>query len=171
MKIAPTLTTERLTLRMHRPEDFDAYADLFTSDRAQHLGRTSDRETAWSHFCVDVAGWPLHGAGAWAIEQTQSGAFVGQVSIAKRRHDTEVELGWFVFAPYEGQGIAAEAATAARAWGYGTLGLKTLVSYIDPENSRSIALAERLGACLDAAAIAPKDRDLVYRHPKPEVRR
>ena len=169
MKVAPTLTTERLTLRMHRPEDFEAYADLCTSDRAQHLGRAADRQTAWSHFCVDVAGWPLHGAGAWAIEQTQTGAFVGQVSIAKRRHDTEVELGWFVFAEYEGQGIAAEAAAAARAWGYGSLGLKTLVSYIDPENSRSIALAERLGARPDAAAIAAKEGDLVYRHPRPEV--
>ncbi|MEL7026999.1 MAG: GNAT family N-acetyltransferase, partial [Pseudomonadota bacterium] len=49
------------------------------------------------------------------------------------------------------------------------LGLSTLVSYIDPENARSIALAERLGAVRDDEAEKPEDNPLVYRHPTPEA--
>jgi RimJ/RimL family protein N-acetyltransferase len=40
------------------------------------------------------------------------------------------------------------------------------VSYIDRNNSRSIALAERLGAVPDPDAATPDNSDdLVYRHP------
>jgi len=45
-----------------------------------------------------------------------------------------------------------------------TKAISSLVSYIDPENSRSIALAERLGAWPDEFATADDETDLVYRH-------
>ena len=51
------------------------------------------------------------------------------------------------------------------------LGLFGLVSYVDPENRRSIAVAERLGARLDPGAPKQDPGDLVYRHraqPKPQ---
>lgn len=65
-----------------------------------------------------------------------------------------------------GQGLAAEAAGAARAHAFGALGWTTAVSYVDPGNARSIALAERMGAIRDDAAPVPhSDRPcLVYRH-------
>ncbi len=74
----------------------------------------------------------------------------------------------------EGNGIATEAARACVAHAYDTLGWDTVVSYIDPDNARSIALAERLGATLDTQATPPTRKDpdatdaLVYRHPSPE---
>lgn len=47
-------------------------------------------------------------------------------------------------------------------------GIKTLVSYIDPANARSIALAERLGARHDPDAPLPEgetpEETIVYRH-------
>ncbi|MEL6197095.1 MAG: GNAT family N-acetyltransferase, partial [Pseudomonadota bacterium] len=72
----------------------------------------------------------------------------------------------------EGKGITQEAALAARAHAYGTLGWPTAVSYIDHGNDRSIALAERLGAARDAAAAFPGQDEgaepcHVYRHPAP----
>ncbi len=45
-------------------------------------------------------------------------------------------------------------------------GMTRLVSYIDPRNSRSIRLAERLGAKLDPKAAKVDPDDLVYRHPE-----
>ena len=78
--------------------------------------------------------------------------------------------GWSCAAA-EGRGIAAEAARALRDWAYAAQGWTTLVSYIDPENARSIRLAERLGARLDPDAPHPDGRPcLVYRHPGPEAR-
>lgn len=46
----------------------------------------------------------------------------------------------------------------------GQVGLKTLVSYIHPDNLSSRRLAERLGAVLDAGAARHDPHDLVYRH-------
>ena len=71
----------------------------------------------------------------------------------------------------EGRGIAAEAARARARLGLRRARLDTLVSYIDPDNARSIRLAERLGAVVDPAAPQPRTtRRLVYRHPGPEAR-
>ena len=76
-----------------------------------------------------------------------------------------------IFGNSEGKGIAYEAAHAARQDAFTRLGWNTAVSYIAPENVRSIKLAERMGAVLDPKAKAPKEDEpcLVYRHPKPEV--
>ena len=51
-----------------------------------------------------------------------------------------------------------------RDWAFRQRKLKTLVSYIDPENARSIHLAERLGATIDDRARKQDPEDLVYRH-------
>ena len=63
--------------------------------------------------------------------------------------------------------MAAEAARAVLAHVFGTLGWTTAVSYISPQNARSIALAERLGAVRDAGAAGPAESDLVFRHSPP----
>ncbi len=66
----------------------------------------------------------------------------------------------------EGKGYAFEAANAVLDWAFLTREMPTLVSYIAPQNARSIALAERLGATRDTEAKAPNEGDLVYRHPR-----
>ncbi len=53
---------------------------------------------------------------------------------------------------------------ALRDWAFQDRKLKTLVSYIDPDNARSIRLAERLGATIDDHARKQDPDDLVYRH-------
>ena len=75
-------------------------------------------------------------------------------------------MGWLTPPEGEGKGYAFEAANAVLDWAFLTRGMPTLVSYINPLNARSIALAERLGAAHDASAKAAHDGDLVYRHPR-----
>src|SRR6056297_3447862 len=77
---------------------------------------------------------------------------------------------WRWFARYEGRGIAFEAATRARRHAYGDLGLTTLTSNIVPGNTRSIALAERLGAWFEREYDnIHMGRDFLYRHPGPDA--
>ena len=165
--VAPILRTERLVLRPHVMADFETYAALFASPRAKHMG-VLDRRGAWFSFASDVAQWALMGCGAWAVERAADEAFIGQVAINRPVHFPEPELGWMLCAPFEGQGYAREAAQAARAFAFGTLRLPTLVSYVGPDNARSIALARRLGAVPDPQAARPEPDDLVFRHPAPE---
>ena len=68
----------------------------------------------------------------------------------------------------EGRGIAFEAIRAVRAHAYRTLGWPGAVSYIEPENARSIRLAERLG-CVRVDEPTPYPGGLVWRHPAPEA--
>ena len=167
MSTAPVIETDRLTLRPHRAEDFDGYAALFGSDRARFMGKLNRRHT-WYSFCSDVAQWALVGDGAWAIEERRSGAVIGQVAIQKPDHFPEIELGWFLFPEFGGQGYATEAARAARDWAYGPGGLNGLVSYINIDNTPSIALAQRLGCTRDPDAILPEgdtpEDTSVWRH-------
>lgn len=168
----PVLTTERLTLRAPTLDDFDAYRDILMSDRAIHMGGPLSREAAWVDFAQCVANWVLRGHGLWVIEETATGATLGFTLICMETGDQEPELGWFLREEAEGQGFASEAAAAAKAHGIRTLALPALVSYIDRVNTRSIALAEKIGgwADEDAARALGQDGVIVYRHwPLPET--
>ena len=160
----PVLMTERLRLRAPVIDDFEAYAALMGSPRSRGMGGPFDRRATWGMFCHDVALWPLFGHGALMIDETATGACIGQVGINAGPLFPEKELGWLLYDGHEGQGYVTEAARALRDWAFGPLGLTTLVSYIDPANVRSAAVAERLGAVLDPRAPRQDPADLVYRH-------
>lgn len=164
MTLCPTLTTERLTLRAHTMGDLSALVALFATDRAQYMDGPLNSVDAWRLLAADVALWSLQGIGPWGIERTSDGAFLGQVAITHPPYFPEPEIGWTLLAEAEGMGYAQEAAQAALDWAWDTGRFSSLVSYIDPPNKRSIALAERLAAELDPNADAPSEGDLVYRH-------
>ena len=66
---------------------------------------------------------------------------------------------------FEGKGHAFEAASLARDFAFGTLGLSMSASAILTRTMRSIRLAERLGAVRDETAATPNGEPcLVYRH-------
>ena len=159
----PTLYTERLVLRPATMTDFAAYAAFLTTDRTQFMSGPLSLAKAWDWFCNDVAQWTLLDMGALIV--AHQGRVLGQVAVCHGPIFPEPELGWFLHdAADEGQGFVTEAATALRNWAFGPRGLATLVSYIDPDNHRSIRLAERLGAVLDPAAATPSGIDcLVFR--------
>ena len=165
----PTIITERLILRAPNAEDFEPLAEFYGSERSVYEDGPYSRKAAWREFCTSVATWHFFGFGVFTIEERKSGAWVGEVGINFPDDYPEHEIGWTLSASFEGKGYAFEAASAAREWAFSTQKLPTLVSYIDPENARSIRLAERLGASRDDAAARPEnDLCLVYRHPKPE---
>ncbi len=68
----------------------------------------------------------------------------------------------------EGKGFAHEAALAARAYAYGTLGWTTAISLIRIGNARSEALARRLGAECEGPHLHPTIGAMnIWRHPGP----
>lgn len=158
----PELDTPRLRLRAPRIEDFATYAGIVMSERGIHVGGPMSREAAWLDFTQMVAGWLLRGYGLWSIERRSDRVLVGFLPLNHEAGDPEPELGWFLAAAAEGQGYAREAATAARAYADRCLGLAQLVSYIAPENARSIRLAEAIGAIGEGPVAG--DDTLVFRH-------
>lgn len=161
------LTTERLRLRRPGPQDLEPSIRFFRSQRARWAGYAATRADAWRGFCVELAHWDLRGYGMFALTTHDDDACLGLVGPWFPEGRPEFELGWVLFDGAEGKGYAFEATVAARGYVYEVLGWETVVSYINEDNTRSIALAERLGAVLDpyAETLAPDCR--VYRHPAP----
>ena len=167
--IAPVLTTDRLILRGIEAGDWPAFHEHFASDRSSMTGGPLAERPAWNVFAANVGHWHLRGFGMWTAT-LKDGTRVGHIGCWYPETWHEKELGWLIWADHEGKGYALEAAQAARAHAFGTLGWATAVSYIDHANTRSIALAERLGAVLDLAAATPGGKPChVYRHPAPEA--
>lgn len=159
----PELVTERLRLRAPQADEFPLYRDLFTGPRACFIG-DFDVHSAWKEFAAEMGLWALFGFGPWHVERRADGVLVGGVALLHHSNYPEVELGWHLYDGFEGHGYVTEAATAARDWAFETHGFTSLVSYIDRENVRSIAVAERLGAISDPTAQKVDPEDLVYRH-------
>lgn len=164
--LAPTLQTQRLTLRPMVAADFPAYAAFLGSPRSQGMGGPFNERASWGMFCHEIACWQLFGHGGLTVIRKDSGEAVGIVEINAGPLFPEPELGWQLYAGHEGQGFATEAARALRDWAFATLPLQSLVSYTGPENLASQAVARRLGAILDANAPVQDEGDLVWRHLK-----
>jgi len=171
----PVLETENLVLRAPAARDFGAWCDFFLSDRGQFIRSMPDPDEAiaWRAWAGVIGHWAMRGWGTFVLTTHDSDAAFGMVGPWAPINWPEFEIGWSVWSPAnEGRGLVAEAARAALDYAFGTLGWDTAVSYIAPENTRSRALAERLGARVDPAAVPyPGEKEaLVYRHQRPEGR-
>lgn len=165
----PILTTERLTLRAPMGSDWPAWRSFSASDRSRFV-RPGDFDDgrAWRAFGHVIGHWAMRGWGMFVFTLHGDDAPLGMAGPWFPEGWPEREIGWTVWTPEaEGKGYAFEAATAARAHACDTLGWDGPVSYVAPDNTRSIALAERLGAVRDDAAPAPYPDQpcLVFRHP------
>ena len=166
--LLPRIATERLVLRAPVLSDFPACAEIACDERGRFVGGPMSRDDAWSEFTAMTATWLLHGHGGFTIEDAATDEVLGFVVLGLEPGDHEVELGFALTEVAVGKGIAQEAALAVREWAEAELGLTRLVSYIDPKNAQSIALAERLGAERDPAAEAiVGEGTFVFRHPRP----
>jgi RimJ/RimL family protein N-acetyltransferase len=163
---SPRLETKRLILRLPQESDFDAVASFMASPRSHFVGGPSeDRFVMWRAFLAVLGHWALRGYGFFTLEHRETGAIVGRAGVVFHEMWPEPELGWHLFDDYEGQGYAFEAALAIRAWAAREHGLGPLISLIAPENTRSIALAERLGARWESDIDLLGTRGGIYRHP------
>ncbi|MEM6375153.1 MAG: GNAT family N-acetyltransferase [Pseudomonadota bacterium] len=164
----PVIETEDLVLRGPRESDFNALADFYASDRAKFVGGPRNRFESWKAFLADLGHWVLRGYGKWTIEHRTSGETVGRTGIIYHDGWQEPELGWVLYEGFEGQGLALQASRAARSHAARHWALDGLISYIDPRNERSIALAKRLGARFECEGNVVGESCHIWRHPSME---
>ena len=165
MTVPPTLQTDRLVLRPFRDDDLDAYAAMCAdAEVMRYLGGRSvlSRADAWRQMAMFVGHWQLRGFGMWVVEERASRALVGRVGLHYPEGWPDRELGWALARPYWGHGFGVEAARAALAHAFDSLGWSRAISMIDPDNHRSIRLAQRLGERHEGDVVLRGHRLLVY---------
>jgi len=161
----PIIETARLRMRPWRADDAAIYRSLARDDEVMRyigsgarywlkrtvgrvVGRVSNVE-ARRAVAARRRHWEEHGFGEWAVEEKDSGHFVGQVGLVHHpdwhADPAKVEVGWLLVREAWGKGYATEAGAASLAHAFGPLGLDRLVSIAVVGNERSERVMERLG--------------------------
>ena len=165
--MAPTLTTARLILRRHDLADYPVFREFWMSSRASHIGGPFAHEhEVWRQFSAERGHWALRGFGLWTLVSPVTAAVLGWVGLQQPPHYAAPELAWHLTAAAEGQGLATEAAVAALGHGREKLGLGRVISYVSTANTRSLRLAERLGAVVTERGTFSGSQYVLFDHPQ-----
>lgn len=155
----PMLTTERLILRAHRADDFEPYAAMMADPGVARFltmdGQPQSRADAWRALAAIIGCWTLRGFGMWAVEERATRRYVGRVGPWQPEGWPGFEIGWGTVPEAQGKGYATEAAVAAAAWSFATLGVDRILHIIRPDNGPSQAVAKKLGGRIVAQWDAP----------------
>ncbi|SIP95290.1 Protein N-acetyltransferase, RimJ/RimL family [Rhizobium sp. RU20A] len=148
----PQIETERLILRPYRRDDFTPYAALFADATVTRFigGVPFSREQAWTRFLRQVGMWHYFGFGFFALQDKESGAFIGEAGF----HDLHrvivpslegtMETGWALSPRAAGRGLATEAVAAALRWAEQQFPNMKRTCIIDLENLASLRVAAKL---------------------------
>ena len=141
--MAPTLTTDRLTLRGWREEDLAPYAAITADPEVMRfMGGTLDAADAWRQMAMFAGHWELRGYGLWVVER--EGELIGRIGLLRPEGWPGLEVGWLLGRAAWGQGYATEARAAVE-YAWRELDAHELISLIAPDNTASQRVAERLG--------------------------
>lgn len=151
--VAPVIETSRLILRPHAMADFDAYVAMWGDPEMARFisGKPRTREESWLRFPRHAGMWSLLGFGFWAIEEKETGRFVGEAGFHEARREIEPsiegvpEAGWGLSPDVQGKGYATEAMRTVLGWGMRRFGPVRSVCIIDPANTASLRVAEKCG--------------------------
>lgn len=143
------IETERLAIRLAEPEDAESifsYRSDFTENKYQGWFPDSVEEVRnyISHMpeTLDIAGICFQ----FAIFLTDEKRLIGDLGIIFTNHDNrQTEVGCTLHKDYKGQGYATEALSGMVRFLFGTLNKHRIVASVDPRNTASIRLMERLG--------------------------
>ncbi len=162
----PVLDTQRLTLRAPQASDLPTLTAFYETERSHTVGGPRTALESFTGLTARIGHWAVCGFGLWHIDSRENGDFLGWVGVMNPPGWQEPELAWALFAHAEGKGYAFEAARAARAFASQEFKLDGLISYILPDNTRSAALAERLGASIEGDGLLLGKPCNIWRHPK-----
>ncbi|MBB4954206.1 RimJ/RimL family protein N-acetyltransferase [Agrobacterium vitis] len=151
--VVPLLETPRLRLRGHRRDDFDAMAAMWADERVVRYisGKPSTRAQSWARLLQYIGHWQILSFGYWALEDRETGVFLGEVGLADFKRDITPsiegipEIGWVLVPDAHGKGLATEAVAAVLKWADAHFEQGQTVCLFHPQHGASIRVAEKNG--------------------------
>ena len=150
------LETERLILRHLLPADLE---DLYALYRDPEIRRYFPEGTLTLQETKEELDWHRNGhpthpqLGLWATIHKPSQRFIGRCGLLPWTIDEhlEVEVAYLLDREFWNQGLATEAAQAIVQYAFNQLGYTRLICLIDPANTASQRVAEKIGMTLEKA--------------------
>jgi len=147
----PVIETARLILRQWRGADIVPYTAMLADPGTARFITVdglpvTEAMVGWRHTAVMAGQWTLYGAGMFAVEEKETGRFVGRVGPWTPPGWPGFEIGWGITKAVQGKGYAVEAARASIDWAFATFEIDEIIHCIDRENIASQAVARRLAA-------------------------
>jgi [ribosomal protein S5]-alanine N-acetyltransferase len=144
------LHTTRLILQHIQASDDEAlHHAIFNDPEVMRFGDgIQAKEWVQNWLTKLIAQYDEHGYGAYVIVEKVSGKVIGYCGLfhfPDVNGQPEVEIGYRLARSSWGKGYATEAAVAVRDHAFRTLGMNRLIAIIDPSNTGSIRVAEKLG--------------------------
>lgn len=96
-----------------------------------------------------LADYQKYGYGRWACVLKATGEVIGFAGLKYLPDKQEIDLGYRLLPPYWGQGFATEASRAVLDYGRTRLGIGRVIAMVDPANTASIRVVEKLGLMPD----------------------
>jgi RimJ/RimL family protein N-acetyltransferase len=150
------LTTERLVLGTWTDTDAEGLLELSTDPEVmRHVPALATREQIEALVARHRDNLATGRPGLYAVRVRANDDFIGFVGLATPSFEAPfmpcVEIGWRLKRAAWGHGYATEAAHAALAHGFTTLGLEEIVSFTAIPNEPSQAVMRRIGMHTDPA--------------------
>jgi len=139
-----TIETACLVLRPISPQDLEELVAIHAEPPVARFMGAFDRAKTSQWMEANQRDWTDRGYGRLAIVERASGRFLGRTGLKYWPQFDETELGWLLRPDAWRRGYATEAASACMDWGFQNLDAPYLTAMIRPDNTRSIAVAERL---------------------------
>jgi RimJ/RimL family protein N-acetyltransferase len=147
MSAYPVIETENLILRVPEASDLDGWAIMNSDEETMRfIGGIAARAETWRQLCTMRGAWDIRGFAMFSLIEKATGLWVGRIGPWMPEGWPGEEVGWGVSAQFAGKGYAYEAAVASMDYAVDVLKWPFIIHTIDPENIRSIKLAERLGS-------------------------
>ncbi|MCU1468337.1 MAG: N-acetyltransferase [Actinomycetia bacterium] len=159
------VVTARLTLRRLTTDDLRELAVIFAQREVWEFpyGRGMTAVEAEAFLDRQHALWCAHGFGGCAARERDGGRLVGVIGLSVPTVGTEprspVSVGWRLAPSAWGRGYATEGAAALVDEAFTTLRYDRICCITQPENVRSVRLAERLGMTFAEAVDVRTDDD------------
>jgi len=159
------IETQRLRLRRFTINDLEVLTRINSDPEVMRYignGRPATLEQTKAALHSILNHWEKHGFGLWAAEQKQDGVVTGFCGLKYLDNTDEIEVGYRLAREFWGVGFATEGAGASLQYGWKTLQLKRIVAVVQPGNSASQRVLEKIGLRFIRRAVYYNSNVLYY---------
>lgn len=142
------LETERCLIRETRPEDVDAFYQIYSNpaitEFMEDLYPDKEQEREYIREYIEKV-YTYYEFGVWTVVEKESGDIIGRAGFSYREGYDEPELGFIIGVPWQRKGYAEEVCRAILGYGWENLCFDRVQVLVEVWNEASLKLCDKLG--------------------------